>query len=135
MNAPGKGLLKVVSILFIIFGAIATIVSLFATIGLAAITAYVGDLGIILSISTIVMLIASVLELVLGIAGLKKCNDPAKASFFVTSGIALCVLTLAGLILSIASSAFSVTGVIGFILPVLFIVGGIMNKKAAGVKA
>jgi hypothetical protein len=135
MNAPGKGLLKVVSILFIIFGVIATIVSLIAAIGLAAVTAYVGDLGIIISISTIVMLIASVLELVLGIAGNKKCSDPAKAGFFITSGIALCVVTLAGLILSIAGGAFSATAVIAFILPLLFIVGGIMNKKAAGVKA
>ncbi len=133
MNAPGKGLLKVVSILFIIFGAISTIVSLLALIGSAAITAYLGDLGIILIIATILMLIASVLELVLGISGLKKCGDPAKAGFFITTGTILCALTLISMIMNIASAGFSITSLIGFVLPVLFIVGGSMNKKAAAI--
>lgn len=131
MNAPGKGLLKVVSILFIIFGAIATIVSLLALIGSAAITAYLGDLGIVLILATAIMLIASVLELVLGIVGLKKCSDPAKAGFFIVTGIILCVLTLASMIMNIASAGFSAISLIGFVLPVLFIVGGAMNKKTA----
>ena len=133
MNAPGKGLLKVVSILFIIFGVIATIVSLIALVGSAAVTVYLGDLGIILMIATIIMLIASVLELIMGILGVKKCSDPQKASFFVTTGILLCALTLVSLIMSIASSSFSVTSLIGFVLPVLYIIGGAMNKKASAV--
>lgn len=131
MNAPGKGLLKVISILFIVFGVIATIVSVVALIGSAALTAYLGDLGIILVIATVVMLIASVLELVMGILGIKKCSDPAKAGFFITTGIILCILTLASMIMNIASAGFSVTSLIGFVLPVLYIVGGIMNKKAS----
>ena len=81
MNAPGKGLLKVISILFIIFGVIATIMSVLALIGSAAVTAYLGELGIILVIATAVMLIASVLELVMGILGLKKCGGPCESWF------------------------------------------------------
>ncbi len=131
MNAPGKGLLKVVSILFIIFGAIATIVSFLALIGSAAITAYLGDLGIVLILATAIMLIASVLELVLGIVGLKKCSDPEKAGLFIVTGIILCVLTLVSMIMNIASAGFSAISLIGFVLPVLYIVGGAMNKKTA----
>lgn len=130
MNAPGKGLLKVISILFIIFGVIAAIVSVIALLGSAILTAYAGGLGAIVMIATIVMLLASVLELIIGIIGIKKCNDPAKAGFFITTGIILCALTLVSLIMSIASAGFSATSLIGFVLPVLYIVGGCMNKKA-----
>ena len=45
MDAPGKGILKVVSILFIIFGAIAPVVSLAAVLGSAALTAAGGGIG------------------------------------------------------------------------------------------
>ena len=130
MNAPGKGLLKFVSILFIVFGAIALVVSILAmSVAIAAVD-YLGDIGIIAVAAVIIMLIVSVLELVLGIVGLKKSGDPAKGGFFITTGIILCVLALASLILGIAAGSFDVTSLIGFILPVLYIVGGSMNKKA-----
>jgi hypothetical protein len=77
------------------------------------------------------MLLASVLELILGIAGLKKCNDPARAGFFITCGIILCALSLVSLIMNAVSTGFSLTGLIGFALPILYIVGGIMNKKTS----
>lgn len=133
MNAPGKGLLKVVSILFIIFGAIATIISLIAVLGAAALTAYAGELAAVLMIGMILLLVVSVLELILGIVGLKKCGDPAKAGFFIVTGIVLCALSLLSIILTLTNGGtFDVTGGVGFILPILYIVGGSMNKKAAG---
>jgi hypothetical protein len=134
MNAPGKGILKVVSILFIVFGAIATVVSLFFTLvpllvdptGLvmAAYAAMGLAMGSVVA-ALIIGIIASILELIFGIMGVKKCADPAKGKFFIVSGIILCVLTLISMIL-----LFSVTSLIGFVLPILFIVGGFMNKKA-----
>ncbi len=134
MNAPAKGLLKVVSILFIIFGVIATIVSLLAVFASAALTAVAGAAGAaiggILLLATILLLAASVLEFILGIIGLKKCGDPAQAGFFIVSGIILCILSLASFIINIVSSSFDITGLIGFVLPVLYIIGGSMNKKA-----
>jgi hypothetical protein len=138
MNAPGKGLLKTVSILFIIFGAIATIVSIFAVLGSAVLTSVAADLGGdagaavggLLMIATIIMLIVSVLELVLGIMGVgKRSNDPSKAGFYIVSGIILCVLALVSLIMSITSGGSWWTSGIGFVLPILYIVGGSMNKK------
>lgn len=134
MNAPGKTLLKVVSILFIIFGAIALIVSIIALIGASVVAALVPLAGILI-VGTIIMIIVSVLELVLGIIGLKKCGDPSQANFFIVSGIILCVLALVSLIFSIAGGGFNVTSLIGFVLPILYIVGGFMNKKAATASA
>ncbi len=132
-EAPGKGLLKTVSILFIIFGAIAAIISLVAVLGSAALsTAGVAGaaLGGIMLVAAIIMLIASILELILGIMGLKRSADPHKAGFFITTGIILCVITLIPLIISMSTGIFDFTSLIGFVLPALYIVGGVMNRKA-----
>lgn len=135
MNAPGKGLLKTVSILFIIFGAIATVVSLLGVAGSAALSAFGGiadsALGGLLLIATIMMLIVSVLELVIGIIGLNRSGDPQKANFFITTGIILCVISLITLIITTAAGGVQWTSLVGFVLPILYIAGGAMNKKAA----
>lgn len=132
MNAPGKGILKVVSILFIIFGAIATVLSIIALLGSAYLSSLSLGLGGILIVATIIALIGSALELVLGIIGLKKCDNPAQANYFIVVGIVLCVLNLVSMIMS-----FSFTSFIAFVLPVLYIVGGFQNKNASntGVQA
>lgn len=125
MDPSGKGMLKVVSILFIIFGAIATVVSLIALLGASILAVVTVGLSGLLTIATIIALISSAAELVIGIIGLKKCADPAQAGFFIVTGIVLCVLTLVSMIMF-----FQITSLIGFVLPVLFIVGGFMNKNS-----
>jgi hypothetical protein len=133
MNAPGKGLLKTVSILFIIFGAIAAVISLLGVVGSAALTAYGGVLGAVggslLLLSLIVILIVSVLELILGIAGLRRSGDPLKANFFIAWGAILSILALVPLVTSAVAGAFQWTSLVGFVLPILYIVGGSMNKR------
>jgi hypothetical protein len=133
MVAPGKGLLKTVSVLFIIFGAIATVISLLGVVGSAALTSMGGVAGValggILLVALIVMLIVSVLELILGIVGLRRSGDPMRANFFITWGIILCVLSLIPLLIGFTSGGFQWTSLVGFILPVLYIVGGAMNKR------
>jgi hypothetical protein len=134
MDAPGKGILKVVSILFIIFGAIATVISLVGVLGSAALTAAGGGfsfaVGGILMAATVILLIVSVLELILGIVGLRKSGDPEKAGYFITTGIVLTILSLIPMIINISYGGFSVTSLISFVLPILYIVGGAMNKRA-----
>lgn len=133
-EAPGKGLLKTVSILFIIFGTIATIISLVAVLGSAALsTAGIAGaaFGGILMVASIFMLIAGVLELILGIMGLKRSGEVHRAGFFITTGIILCVITLVPFIITLSTGAFDITSLIGFVLPVLYIVGGSMNRRAA----
>jgi len=126
MEAKGKSLLKVVSILFIIFGAIATIVTIIGLVGAAALSAVTGGVTGLLTIALIILVISSVGELVVGIMGLKKCGDTSKANFFIVTGIIFAVLALVSTIMF-----FQVTSLIGFVLPILYIVGGFLNKKSA----
>lgn len=131
MDAPGKGILKVVSILFIIFGAIATIFSIIALVGSAALTSLTDGLGVvqglsgILIVASIIALVGSAAELVIGILGVGKSDDVSKCMFFIVTGFVLCAINLISMIMF-----FQVTSLIGFVLPVLYIVGGFMNKNA-----
>lgn len=132
MNAPGSSILKIASILFIIFGAIAALFSLLALLGSTALTSIIGGYsttaavatGGILMFASIIALAASALEVFIGVIGLKKCNDPSQANFFIVTGAVLCGLTLITMIMS-----FSFLNLISFVLPVLYIVGGTMNNK------
>ena len=130
MNAPGKGMLKVVSILFIVFGAIAIVLSIIAVLGAGVVAALAGTSATILVVAAILLLVSSVFMLVVGIIGIKKSGDPTKAMFFIVTGIILCVLTLISMIMN-----FDWTSLVSFVLPVLFIIGGFMNKKAASAPA
>ena len=129
MDAPGSSILKITSILFIIFGAVSTLFSLLAVFGSSIVTAVggvVGVMGGVLLIGSIILIIVSVVELIVGLMGYKKSDDPSQANFFIVIGIVLCILALVSMILS-----FQVTGLISFALPVLYVVGGYMNKNAA----
>ena len=134
MDAPGKGLLKTVSILFIVFGAIATVISLVGIVGSAALASVGGVVGTavggILLVALVVMMIVSVLELILGIAGLRRSGDPSRANFFITWGIILSILSLIPLLIGAVNGGFQWTSLVGFVLPILYIVGGAMNRKA-----
>ncbi len=125
MGESSRGMLKVVSILFIVFGAIATVFSIIGLAGSAWLSSATGGLAGILVVATILALILSVLELIIGIIGLKKSNDASPGGFFVTTGIILCVLALISIIMS-----FNVITLIGLVLPVLYIIGGSQLKKA-----
>jgi hypothetical protein len=135
LNTPGKGLLKTVSILFIVFGAIATVVSLAGVVGSAALTALGGAVGTalggILLVALFIMLAVSILELIVGIIGVNRAGNPAKANFFITTGIILGVLSIVPLIIGASTGSFPWMSLISFILPILYIMGGFMNKSAA----
>jgi hypothetical protein len=155
MDAPGKGMLKVVSILFIIFGAIATVAMLFASLipilmssainmaadqlseeAAAAASGMMAAVGPLLIIGLIIGIIAALAELIIGIMGVKKAADASQAGFFITTGIILCAIQLISIILTMAAGgAFPVTSLIGFVLPILYIVGGNQNKKVSAAPA
>lgn len=125
MEAQGKVMLKVTSILYIVCGglwALGALIALVASSMIAdmafGIWAWLG------SYVAIVFLIMAAVNLVIGIIGVKQCADPSKAMFFIVTGIVLGVLAF----ISIFSSFL--TGLIGLVLPVLFIVGGFQNKNS-----
>jgi len=124
MNAPGKGLLMVVGILFIIFGGLSVIVVTVAIVALGTGDAPLDSELIILSI---LALVVSVLELVAGILSVRNAGKPENAMRLIVPGIIIAVLT----VIPIFGGDTSIGNVIGgLLLPVLLIVGASLNKKA-----
>ena len=133
----GKGLLKVVGILMIIGGALSIIMSIIAIAGVGALTYLAdGDLSSAQLNPTIIytscVVLGSVAELIAGIIGVKNCAKPEKATSCLVFGIIVAIFNLLGIIIgAVGGSGFNfVSLVIGLVLPVLFIVGAVMNKKS-----
>lgn len=136
-SAKGSGFLKVTGILMIIGGAIALIVAIIAIVGIGAVVAMAETLEVEVSsgmlwVAGIVSLISAIAEFVTGIVGVKNCKNPAKANSCMVWGIIVAVLSVLGCILTAAGgNGFPVFSLIlGLVLPVLFIIGAAMNKKA-----
>lgn len=127
MNAPGKGILKVASILYIVFGGLWALLAIIGFFAAGFIADFFGPFAAFGAIGGIfvglVFLIAAAVNLVVGIIGVK---NPTKSIFFIVFGFILGALTLISLI-----SSFSIWLLLGLVLPVLLIVGGFMNKNAS----
>lgn len=138
MNVRGKGLLKAVSILFIIFGAIGILIPIIGLIGSAKDVSLYGGLANIIIVTLILIIVVGVFELILGIVGPKKYREPAEGKFFIIAGIILCALSLVSLIMGIAGIGFDfvILGIpvvvltfISIVLSILCIIGGSTHKK------
>ena len=132
-KTKGAGFLKVTGILMIIGGAISVIMGIIAALGVAAL-AYISDGTVSLALlytSVILMIVSAVAELVAGIIGVANCKKPEKAGICIVWGIIVAVLSVAGTILnSVGGGSFSAFSLIlGLILPVLYIIGAVFNKK------
>ena len=132
-KTKGSGFLKVTGILMIIGGAISVILGIIAALGVAALV-YISDGTVssaLLYTSVILMIVSAVAELVAGIIGVANCKKPEKAGICIVWGIIVAVLSVAGTILnSVGGGSFSAFSLIlGLILPVLYIIGAVFNKK------
>ena len=132
-KTKGSGFLKVTGILMIIGGAISVIMGIIAALGVAALV-YISDGTVssaLLYTSVILMIVSAVAELVAGIIGVVNCKKPEKAGVCIAWGIIVAVLSVAGTILnSVGGGTFSVFSLIlGLVLPVLYIIGAVFNKK------
>ena len=128
----GANFLKVCGILMIIGGAAAIIASILGFAGIAVL-ASLGANSALLTVSVILALVGGVIELIAGIIGVKNCKDPSKATTCIVWGVLVAVLTVVSLIInSVAGGNFSVVSLItGLIIPILFIIGAVLNKKSA----
>lgn len=132
-KAKGAGFLKVTGILMIIGGAISVILGIVAALGVAALV-LISDGAVssaLLYTSVILMIVSAVAELVAGIIGVANCKKPEKAGSCIVWGIIVAVLSVAGTILnSVGGGSFSAFSLIlGLVLPVLYIIGAVFNKK------
>ena len=144
-EAKGKTILKVVGILFIIFGAISVIISLLALVGGAALAGASGMLegadagmvaagGAIVIVAGVVALIQSVIDLIAGILGVKNCDKPEKAQTCFILGVVIIVIAIISDIFAFISSGVNastiISALIGLVLPVLYVVGANKNKQS-----
>ena len=129
----GSKFLKVTGILMIVFGALALILSIVAAIGLAALVSL--DLNTWqYTAAVILMLVGSIFELIAGIVGVKNCNKPEKAGTCMVWGIIVIALSVLSNVLTLVGNPdnFSIVNLLtGLVIPVLYLIGAVMNKKAA----
>ena len=120
IDAPGRGLLKVTSILYLIASAL----MLFLVI-LAATTDFV-FFNLTGSALAVVFAFDFIWFLVKGVLGVKNCGNLNRAGMLRTFGIiSTALVTLAAFITPLSFSTFT-----GFVLPVLYLIGAQKNVRA-----
>lgn len=129
----GRKFLKVTGILMIIGSAFGIIGGIIAVVGVGAMAALLETSSGGLMFASILLLISAIIQLIAGIAGIKNSARPEKANSCLVMGILVAVLSLAGNITtSVLGGSFQVMGLVtGLVLPVLYIIGAVMNKKEA----
>lgn len=142
MEQKSNKFLKVAGILMIIGGAFGIIVGVIAVAGVGLLSNLASEVGVSVGgviISTILMLLGAIIELVAGIVGVKNAAKPEKAQICIVLGIIVAVLSVGGNIWSsaataaITETAFSLdfAGLItGLVLPALFLIGAFQSKNS-----
>ena len=122
-------MLQVISILMIVFGAIATVISLIGLVVVIAAVAITGE-GLAL-VAYLILIAGGIAELVVGIIGVINCKDASKAQMLLICGIVVAAIQVLGNILSMVGSGFDFFSLLsGLLFPILFIVGAIQMKNS-----
>lgn len=145
-KAPGKGLLKVVGIIFVVlaaFGIIGTGINMGTLHAMSngsldpmmeSVFEQTGVTQEMLTVSVVLAAIQSVLYLAAGIVGIVSCNKVGKANICFLFGILLIVWVLGNQAYSAVSAPFGVLNIIsmiiGLILPLLYFWGALKNRQA-----
>ncbi len=139
-------MLKVVSIIYIVLGALGVLAGIAAAVLLAGAGAatdyYAYDAGLTYNtgyldafvalgaILGIVIIIGSVIGIITGVLGVKGAAGKKGA---LTGGLVLVIIglvfSLGGTILMITSDTFSLNGLLGYVFPVLYLVSGFSVRK------
>ena len=120
MSGKSSALLIVVSILFILSGAL-VVVFAFAGIlaGTVGIAAGMPALGVLLVIGTILLCLSGVLQFVAGVMGIRGKNIGG----CIKIAIVILVITGVGIVFQLSGSSFELTSLSGLILPILYLIG------------
>lgn len=129
----GRTFLKVTGILMIIGGSIGIIGGILAVIGASALASVLETNSSSFIFAGILILIGAIIQLVAGIMGVKNCARPEKAQSCIVMGVLVALFSIIGNIIStVSGNSFSVMSLItGLIVPVLYIIGAVLNKKEA----
>lgn len=129
----GRKFLKVTGILMIIGGAFGIIGGIVAMIGAGALAAVLETSAGGLVLASALILASAVFQLIAGIMGVKNCDKPEKAQSCIVIGVIVAILSVAGNVVSnVFGSDFNIINyATGLIIPVLYIIGAVKNKKPA----
>ena len=129
----GRKFLKVTGILMIIGGAFGIIGGIVAVIGAGALAAVLETSAGGLMLASTLILASAVFQLIAGIMGVKNCDKPEKAQSCIVIGVIVAILSVAGNVISnVLGSDFNIINyATGLIIPVLYIIGAVKNKKPA----
>jgi hypothetical protein len=132
INARGRVLLKVVGILYIIFDAIG-LLSTVVTLTPAG-QNLLNMAGVQYSpLYYIISIILSVFGIIVGITAVKNSDKPENANICIVMSIILILLRIVDFVVTfnnVSSGTSLVSLIIGLILPVLLLIGGVLNKKS-----
>jgi len=134
----GSKMLKVTSILMIVFGAIGLVLTLVSLSTLGALTTLAEAMGVdvpvgLLTFASILAVAGGAAQLVSGIIGVKNWNNPQKAGSCILWGIiviALCLISNIFTLIGYAANFNILSLLIGLVIPVLYLIGAFQNKKA-----
>ena len=126
--APTRNrLLFVVSILIIIGGAI----NLIAGFGLVAAGAGYGVSSGVFGFAVLVSFVAAIYMLIIGILGCANSAKPEKGGLLVNLGYGSLAIPILNIILAVMLDSFTFSNVLGFLLPILYLIGAFNLKKQA----
>lgn len=130
----GQKILKVTSILMIVGGIIAAITGVIALLSISTLAALSGSAkgtGLLYA-SSILVTLASVIQLIAGIKGLGACSDSQKAASCIKWGIIIAILTIISMIIGlVGGGTFSITSlVLNLLLPGLYVYGAVQVKNS-----
>ena len=129
----GSKFLKVTGILMLVSGAAVLVIGLIG-LGTVGLLSAAGVNSSLFWVSAILGLLGAVAELIAGVAGIKNADKPEKAGVCITWGVVVVVFCLISQVLTLANypENFNFASLIlGFAVPVLYLIGAFMNKKNA----
>ena len=128
-NAPGKALLRVVGILYIIGGCLGIFLALM--INILPFTSLPSNMNY--AENLFIAIITSGLQIYVGFMGAVNANKPEKCRLLFILGLILFIIPIASIIISVIYrfGRISFALIFGFILPFLFVSVASENKNAA----
>lgn len=127
----GKNFLKVTGILMIIGGSIGLIAGVLAIISVGTVASLLETSAGVLMFASVLILVSAIIQLIAGISGIRYCAKPEKSNACIIMGALVAGLSLVGTLMSVSlGNDFNIMSmIIGLVLPVLYIIGAVLNKK------
>lgn len=132
----GKTYLKVTGILLLIGGILGVLCYGLLTLllGVALVDQGTGSGALPVTAIVVVYVIASIIQLVAGVMGIKGCNKSSKADGCFKIGIVVLIISILAAIVNMAGAGFTFSGILyallGLVVPGLYIYGAKLNRDS-----